>query len=225
MRRIVGWLFVAAVVMASPAQAQERKFYFNIGGGYTFSLSEVREHLGDGGNFAAGVTFQLTPMIGIQGEYGYTGLREKRISRDIPGAGITNFDVHGSMHYGTANLVFGGRPSGAVITYFMGGVGVYGRPVTVTTPALGFVPPYCDPWWYVCWPGGVVEVDQVIGSRSSTDFGINVGGGLNFHIRNNISAYFEVRYHYIWGPELKNAGTSAGKANGQFLPLTFGIRF
>ena len=226
MRRIVGWLFVMAMVAVAPAQAQERKVYLNIGGGYTFALSDVREHLGDGGNFAVGATFVLTPLLGIQGEYGYTGLGEKRVTVDIPGAGPTNFDVHGSMHYATANLVIGGRPANAAVTYFVGGVGVYNRPVSVTTPALGFVPPYCDPWWYVCWPGGFVEVDQAITSRSSTDFGINVGAGINFSIKGDVSAYFEVRYHYIFGPELKNnAGQSVGKANGQFLPLTFGIRF
>jgi opacity protein-like surface antigen len=228
MRRIAGLLFVVALFASIPAQAQaqERKYYFNIGGGYTFSLSEVREHLGDGGNFALGATFMLNDWIGIQGEYGYTGLGEKRIPKDIPGAGVTNFDVHGSMHYGTANLVFGGRPARAIVTYFVGGVGVYNRPVTLTTPTVGFVPGFCDPYWYVCWPGGFVEVDQVITSRSSTDFGINVGVGLNFSIKGNTSAYFEVRYHYIWGPEItNNAGASQGKANGQFLPLTFGIRF
>jgi len=226
MRRIVGWLFVAAVVVAAPAQAQERKYYFNVGGGYTFSLSDVKEHLGNGGNFTLGATFQVTPWLGIQGEYGYTGFGEKRIVRDIPGAGPTNFDVHGSMHYGTANLVVGGRPARTAVTYFTGGVGVYGRPVSVTTPTVGFVPGFCNPWWYVCWPGGFVEVDQILAQRSSTDFGINVGAGINFAIKNNVSAYFEVRYHYIWGPDLKDGtGASRGKANGQFLPLTFGIRF
>ena len=226
MRRIVGWLFVAAVVVASPAQAQERKYYFNLGGGYTFSLSEAREHVGDGGNFVAGATFQLTPAIGIQGEYGYTGLGKKRVTVDIPGNGLTNFDAHMNMQYGTANIVWGGRPARAAVTYFTGGVGVYHRPVKVTTPTVGFVPGYCDPFWYVCWPGGFVEVDQILAQRSSTDFGVNVGAGINWHLKGNTSAYFEVRYHFIWGPELKTVGgASAGKANGQVLPLTFGIRF
>ena len=226
MRRIVGWLFVAAVVVATPAQAQERKYYFNIGGGYTFALSEANEHFGDGGNFTAGATFQLTPVIGIQGEYGYTGLGRKRVTVDIPGNGLTDFDAHMNMQYGTANIVFGGRPADGAVTFFSGGVGVYHRPVKVTTPTVGFVPGYCDPFWYVCWPGGFVEVDQIIAQRSSTDFGINVGAGINFALKGNVSAYFEVRYHYIWGPELKDAtGASRGKANGQFLPLTFGIRF
>ena len=55
------------------------------------------------------------------------------------------------------------------------------------------------------------------------------GGGVNFGV-----VFAEVRYHYIWGPEVavnQPAQPIAGvdvdtrKANGQFLATTFGIRF
>jgi len=45
------------------------------------------------------------------------------------------------------------------------------------------------------------------------------------------SVYLEFRYHYIWGPEINPSeaasltGTTAKRANGQFLPITVGIRF
>jgi opacity protein-like surface antigen len=74
-------------------------------------------------------------------------------------------------------------------------------------------------------------VDQVIGSRSSTDFGMNFGGGVDFKFHEHSSFYVEVRYHYIWGPTISSSlvppsgGPSTLKANGQFLPLTFGFRF
>ena len=44
---------------------------------------------------------------------------------------------------------------------------------------VGYVPPFCDPWWYVCYPGGFVPVDYIVGERTSTDFGVNFGGGVN----------------------------------------------
>ena len=54
---------------------------------------------------------------------------------------------------------------------------------------------------------------------------------MNFTISPAASVFFEIRYHYIWGPEI-NAGeattltnTETINANGQFLPLTFGVRF
>jgi hypothetical protein len=112
-------------------------------------------------------------------------------------------------------------------------MGVYYRPVELTTPGAGYVPGFCSPWYYVCVPGGFVPVENVIGERSSTDFGMAFGGGVRFG-----AVYAELRYHYIWGPEItpqtfpnlpavnppltEDVGK---KANGQFLQTTFGIRF
>jgi hypothetical protein len=45
-------------------------------------------------------------------------------------------------------------------------------------------------------------------------------------ITDTASVYIEERYHYIWGPTITNSVTNESKkANGQFLPITFGIRF
>ena len=102
--------------------------------------------------------------------------------------------------------------------------------IKVTTPGVGYVPGYCDPWWYVCYPGGFVPVENIVGDRSSTDFGMDFGGGVKFG-----PAYAEARYHYIWGPTVEEqvttlpsttaTSTTERKANGQFFMLTFGIRF
>ena len=82
--------------------------------------------------------------------------------------------------------------------------------------------------WYVCYPGGFVPVENVVGQRSSTDFGMDFGGGVKFG-----AIYAEIRYHYIWGPTVPETGptqplpgvSAERKANGQFLQTTFGIRF
>ena len=98
----------------------------------------------------------------------------------------------------------------------------------MTTTSVGYLPGYCDPWWYVCYPGGFVPVEDVVGKRSSTDFGMDFGGGVKFG-----AIYAEIRYHYIWGPTVEVTGpdntlpgvSSERKANGQFLQTTFGFRF
>jgi opacity protein-like surface antigen len=229
MRRVVAFLFVAALVAAVPASAQDKKVDVNIGGGYTFSLSEVRKHLGDGYNIDFGLTYMVTPVIGIQAEYSYNGLGKKQI--DVSGIvppGTVQSPVYADMNmqYGDFNLVFKPPTSGKAKPYIVAGMGVYYRPVKATTPTVGYVPPYCDPFWYYCWPGGFVEVDQVLAQKSSTGFGIDFGAGMTFWASESVGIYFEARYHYIWGPELKDAeGNSVGKANGQFLPITFGVRF
>jgi opacity protein-like surface antigen len=74
-------------------------------------------------------------------------------------------------------------------------------------------------------------VDNVVGDRSSTDFGMVFGGGINIAASEAASVYIEFRYHYIWGPEINPTGaesitgTTTTKANGQFLPFTVGVRF
>ena len=227
MRKVVAFLFVAALVAAVPAQAQDKKVDVNIGAGYTFALSDVRNYLGDGYNIDFGITFNVTPAIGIQVEYAYNGLGKKQVdpSKLPPG---TDAAIYGDMNmqYGDFNLVFKPPTSGKAKPYIIAGVGVYYRPVKVTTPSVGYIPPYCNPWYYFCWPGGFVEVDQILASGSSTGFGIDFGAGVNIMMTETASVYIEARYHYIWGPEIKDAeGVSRGKANGQFLPITFGFRF
>ena len=227
MRRVVACLFVAALLTPGLARAQDKRVEVNIGGGYTFSLSDVRKQLGDGYNIDFGLTINATPVIGFQMEYSYNGLGKKQIDpANLPDGTTSQVFADMNMQYGDFNLVFRPPTSGKAKPYIVAGMGVYYRPVKVTTPTVGYVPPYCDPWWYYCWPGGFVEVDQILASRSTTGFGIDVGGGVTFQVSDAVGIYFEARYHYIWGPELKDSqGVSYGKANGQFLPIVFGLRF
>ena len=236
MRKCFAFVIVVSALAALPAlaQAQEKKVNVSFGAGFTAPNSEVRDRLGDGYNFTFGVQVNVTPVIGIEGLYSFNGLGDKQLSipvypSPVASGGIpTDFSADMNMQYGTASLVVQ-KPDGGVRPYGLVGMGVYYRPIRVTTPGVGWVPGYCDPWWYVCYPGGWVETTNVIGERSSTDFGMDFGGGVNFGI-----VFAELRYHYIWGPEVQVntpsqpiAGVTADtrKANGQFLATTFGVRF
>jgi opacity protein-like surface antigen len=226
-------IFVMAIALTgsmvtSAAAQDDRKVNFILGGGYTAPNSEVRDHLGDGYNFNIGLQVNVTPVIAIEGLYSFNGLGSKQISLPVsptPNAGgvPTDFSADMNMQFGSANLVFQ-KPDGGVRPYGLAGMGVYYRPVKVTTPGVGFVPGYCDPWWYVCYPGGFVPVENIIGERSSTDFGMDFGGGVRF-----AWAFAEARYHYIWGPTIESqtvtAATGDQKANGQFFMLTFGVKY
>jgi len=229
-------LFVLAVsalgVLPVAAQAQDKKVHVSFGGGFTVPNAEVKDHLGNGYNINFGVEVKATPVIGIEGLYSFNGLGDKRISVPVSGtpggsAVPTDFFADMNMQYGTVNLVLQ-KPDGGVRPYGLVGLGVYYRPIKVTTPAVGYIPGFCDPWWYVCYPGGFVPVDKIVGERSSTDFGMDFGGGLHFG-----AVYAELRYHYIWGPTVQTTGpsqplpgvSSERKANGQFLATTFGLRF
>lgn len=220
---LAGVLIIASTDLA----AQEKRAHFVIGGGYTAPNGEVRDHFGDGYNFNVGFQVNATRVIGIEGLYSFNGLGEKRITLPVISPSDTtvptDFFANMNMQYGTANLVIQ-SPEGTVRPYGLIGMGVYYRPVEVTTPGVGWVPGFCDPFWYVCYPGGLVPVENIVGKRSSTDFGMDFGGGANFGI-----AFADLRYHYIWGPEVDLPagvdGPENRNANGQFLQLTFGIRF
>jgi len=224
-----------AASWSTSAFAQDKAAHFIIGGGYTAPNAEVRDHLGDGYHFVIGAEFNATPVISIEGLYSFNGLGEKQISIPVsptPNGATsvpTNFFGNMNMQSGTFSVRFQ-KPEGSVKPYGLAGLGVYYRPIKVTTPGVGFVPGYCDPFWYVCYPGGFVPVENIVGERSSTDMGMNFGGGATFG-----SFYAELRYHYIWGPEVEELATTLPavtaatggdrKANGQFLNVTFGFRF
>jgi opacity protein-like surface antigen len=235
MRYALGSVLTASLLTVCPltAQAQENKVDFSLAGGFTAPNSEVRDHLGDGYHFNIGLQVNVTPVIGIEGLYSFNGLGQKRLSVPVVPTPLdtigvpSDFSADMNMQYGTVNLVLQ-RPEGGVRPYGLVGMGVYYRPVKVTTPSVGYVPGFCDPFWYVCYPGGFVPVENIVGDRSSTDFGMDFGGGVNFGV-----LFTELRYHYIWGPTVAEVGpvqplpgvSAERTANGQFLQFSVGLRF
>jgi opacity protein-like surface antigen len=225
---------------ALPASAQDpdKRVDFNFGAGATITTGALNDHLGSGYNINFGITINANPKVGINAEYSFNGMGQKQISvtqptppvAGCPPGGCQNittgpFSGDMNMQYGDFNLVY--RPMSKdqrSTVYFVAGGGVYYRPIKVTTPGAGYVPGYCDPFWYYCSPGGWVPVENIIGSRSSTDFGIDFGGGLNVRMSDAASFYFEVRYHYIWGPTF-TASSTTYNSNSAFIPITLGIRF
>ena len=241
MFRRFGFILIAALAAAVPAAAQdERPVQLTIGGGFTGVYGAASDRIGNGGNFTIGVLYKVSPLIGVQGEYAWNGIKQKQLSLPVfptvnPLDGVpSDFFADTNMQYFGGNVLVNPAVSGRTAPYVITGLGLYYRPVSISTPSVGFTT-ICDPYWYVCYPTAV-PVEQVVGSRSSTDFGMNFGGGVMFKIRDNTSMFFEVRYHYVWGPSLDDATIptqpiagvpppTSRKANGQFLPITIGFRF
>jgi opacity protein-like surface antigen len=236
MFRRFGFIVAAGLIAVVPAAAQEKPVQINIGGGYTGVYGAGKDHVGSGGNFTLGVIFHTKSPISFQGEYGWNGMKQKQLSIPVfptplgDTTGVpTDFFADANMQYGDFNVILGSKSGAKTAPYGIVGLGVYYRPVQVSTPGVGYAT-VCDPYWYVCYPA-LVPVEQVVGKRSSTDFGMDFGGGVNFKMSDHASIYFEVRYHYIWGPTVSNtsvnplATPTTVKANGQFLPITVGVRF
>ena len=142
---LFAFAFTACFAMAGIAEAQDKPVNFSLGGGYTAPNAEVRDHLGDGYNFNIGLQFNVTPVVGIEGLYSFNGLGEKRISIPVspePGGSAvpTDFFANMNMQFFDVNLVLQ-KPEGSVRPYGLVGMGVYYRPIEVTTPGVGYIPP------------------------------------------------------------------------------------
>ena len=227
---VISFLFVACGTLA---YAQDKKIQVNFGGGYTGPTGKVRDSLGDGGNFVAGVTFYPNPHFGIQAQYGYHAFGQKEVLIAAqPGFDSADFFAGHHMHEVAFNVIARGGPAhGGVHPYAVAGGGIYNRVVDLKSPSVGLTS-VCDPYWYVCYPVAV-PVETLIGDRTSTDFGINVGAGVTFGSLHAAEFYAEVRYIYIWGPKASSLvqggilppGVEDKNVNGQYFPISFGIRF
>ena len=234
MRRVM-FVWLVTIGMAAPAFAQDKPVEINIGGGATFPVSNFKNDFNTGGNFDIGATFWLNPNIGIQAQYTYTRMNgpEKTITvTPAPGVGVgTNQLIQSNqqIHAGVFDVVGRSHNTDAVANgYFLGGLGIYHRGLQLTSPAVGYTT-ICDPYWLVCYPAAV-SVDNILGERTSNDFGINFGGGVTFG--HEAKFYVEMRYTYVWGPTITTptnlpagATPSSTSSNATYWPLTFGVRF
>ncbi|MCX6550482.1 MAG: outer membrane beta-barrel protein [Acidobacteria bacterium] len=198
---------------AVSVQAQDRPVQVTVGGAIVAPLSGSADRFSIGAGADVGVVWKLNEQAGLKFDYMFAALGAK----DIPISVMTSpIDVKPRLQFGSAAFMFQ-APPGPVRVYLVGGVGIYRRSVTLTTPATGMIT-VCDPWWLVCYPQPV-PVDRVVGSRSTTDFGVNVGAGFT------AGAFFvEARYHYITGPSF-DTPTGRQTATGKFFPLTIGVQF
>jgi len=215
------------MVLAAPAvgYAQDKAAEFNVGGGFSFPSGDIKDTFDTGWNGTIGVTFNVSPVVGIQAEYMYQRFDgpTREFTNLLPtpqdSDSLLSIESNQQVHAGTFNLVVKSHGS-AVGGYVLAGPGVYHRIVQLTSPSVGFAS-VCDPYWLVCYPVPV-STDQILGDRSSNDFGMNVGGGIMFG--RAAKFYVEARYHCVWGPKIEANGTTYS-SNAQYFPLTFGFRF
>jgi opacity protein-like surface antigen len=235
MRKLLIAVF-GALVAAAPAAAQDEKpVDVNFGFGWAVPAGDFKNSFDTGWNGTFAATFNISPMLGVQGEYMYERMdgpsRTILVSVTPSGPGSAQLlESNHQVHAFTGNLVLKSHSSALIGGYVLGGAGLYHRIVQITSPAVGYTT-FCDPYWYVCYPAAV-SVDNILGDRSSNDFGINIGGGVTFG--RDVKFYVETRYHYVWGPDIatnssqlpaSTATTISRSTNAQYFPITFGIRF
>jgi opacity protein-like surface antigen len=213
MRRAAAvWLVVLATAVS--AAAQEKRLTLTLGGAAVGPLSDSADRFSTGLGVTFGATWHISEQMGVKADYVWSTLG---VQGDWPAPPTSvPIQVKPRIQFGTADFIFR-APPGSVRLYMLAGVGLYHRSVALTTSGTGIIT-VCDPWWLVCEPQRV-SVDRVVGSRSTTDFGVNAGAGLT------AGRFFaEIRYHFMWGPTFTTPSGSQ-TATGKFLPLTVGVNF
>lgn len=201
-------LFLASVAGTAFAQnGQDRLFTFNVGGGITPVVGELRDRLDFGGHVLAGAGMNLGNSFSINAEYMFNGLGiDRAVLNQVQAP-----DGSVRMHSITLNPRIRFAGGGPVSPYVIGGIGWYRRTVEFTEPVL-ITTTFFDPWW------GFVEVptvaDQVIASFTRDAFGGNLGLGVDFRL-GGAKLYTEARYHHA----------NTARRSTQILPVTLGIRF
>jgi hypothetical protein len=185
-------------------------------------VGDIADTFDTGGFFQAGLSTMFNDQIGFQFDYMYHRLPgPERLFPATPGTDAVLIESNHQMHVGSFNLLIRTPSSVPVSGYFLVGPGFYHRIAQLTTPSVG-IASVCDPYWYVCYPVAV-PVDQIVGDRSSTDFGMDFGGGVSFG--GSVRFFVEARYHYVWGSDFTLPDGSTRNTNSQYFPITFGIRF
>ncbi len=238
MRKLLAAGFVV-LIAAAPAAAQDYKpIDVNFGFGWAFPSSDIKNDFDAGWNGTIGVTYNINEKFGIMADYMYAHMNgpDKTLALEATpvGGAVTNgiLQSNHQLHVGTFDALYKIQNSDRFVNgYVLGGLGIYHRVVHITTPSVGYTT-WCDPFWYVCYPT-LVSVDQIVGDRSSNDFGINIGGGITFG--HEAKFYIESRYHYVWGQTINETtvqplgagqNCSAGcSTSAAYFPLTFGVRW
>ena len=207
--------------LAAPAWAQYEPPRFRLGGGAILPAGEITDRFETGWQATGGVGWKLVhETLVLRFDYDYS--HQRLVAGALEGAFVNGqHDVH-SLE---VDLEWTITPGGPAPVHLVGGPGVYRQGTEVTrvrdyTPG----PPVCDPWLQVCEPGPVPP-EEIVGSRSSTNLGFNLGAGVDIPIRGRVAAFLEIRWRYVWGDTYGLPGGDERRGSASYFPVTLGIRF
>jgi opacity protein-like surface antigen len=163
--------------------------------------------------WAAGINLDLA-----WADYDLSGSAVRRLNDfldDLPGQtdSISGGDV--DVWSLSINALWGPKLDGAVGFYVLGGIGMDFLDGDLTTTGIIYYPPYCDPWYWWCYPGGYVPGDVVVASESTTEFAWNAGAGVTFELESSSQLYIEAKYH----------SANTDRESTDTIPIVIGFRW
>jgi len=216
-------LLTVSVATAQPRPDKEYKNWFgHFSGSWVMPQSTAGDVLDDGWKLSGGATYWPEHWpVGLVFDLGYSDMdissdAIRRINNAIENAG-----GEGKINSGdyddwsvSVNATWSPSDNGAGF-YIIGGVGVDFVEGRIKQTGLVYYPPVCDPWFWWCYPGGVGPGSIVVGKRSSTEFGVNLGIGWAFRVGLDSQLFIEARYYTI----------DTSPKSTEMLPITIGYRW
>lgn len=191
-RRILSLVAALGVfAITTPADAQssvERQVRFGVMTGASMPMGDFGDAVNTGWHLNGFGEFRPDNFpVTLRGELGY----HKFGSNTISGGGFS-VEQEASIIPVVANAIFVLPSESTTRFHLLGGLGMYRLKYEVETNVPGFD-----------------------GSGTSTDFGINLGGGVTFPLGQRVDVVAEARFHSIF---------SEG-SNANMIPLSIGFRF
>jgi len=196
-------LSLVPAALAGRPDKSWKNWFGHIAGGWGFQQDDTKDILDDALYFDGGATYWPTDWpVGLvldlaASQYDFNRETLDKINDALEADGqersITGGDT--TIWSLTANGIWspGKGPFGFHLT---AGIGAYYYDAKLTTDALIYYPPVCDPWYWWCYPGGVGPGTAVVTSHDDTEFGWNVGVGADFEVGSSGSQlYVELTYH------------------------------
>jgi len=199
-----------AVFFAVPVFAQEgSRFTFDIGAGFTESVSTAGSALDVGWNVGGGIGYNFSRYFGTQVDVGYTQL-------GINGATLSNTGFPGgnvNIFSATLDPVVHLDTIGHVDVYAIGGAGEYRVEQDFTQPTVatlgGFNP-------FFGFYNTSFVTNEVVSSYTVNKLGWNAGLGIAAGTRWHGKIFAEARFNRIY---------LGGDRRADFVPVTFGFRW
>jgi opacity protein-like surface antigen len=169
-----------------------RMISIGIGGGVSVPLSDANNVYETGFNGQGFVRFNLHQLpIQPRVDFTFSTFDMKDSKLHTPGASGT-----GQVFAGLANVQFNFMHSGPVRPYIVAGLGAYSSKTDIS------------------------GIPNESGSSSSTDFGVNAGGGFVFKLGSAVSGYVEGRIDNVY-----TDGGFVSTDQVKMIPVTFGLVF
>jgi len=215
-RVLVAAVLVAPVVLALASTTAfagyRHQGTFVMAGGITTPVGETNPYLNSSGSFFFGGGRNINQRFAVEVEYTHNWLAVDPVVIEMAQSDSTQLqDVHASLWSVTLNGILRFNEDSDIVPWITAGGGYYKRNLQLTQAALIYYPPIFDPWWG--WiDGGWSTGEAIVGQRSATGIGYNVGFGIDLEIEQGTSLFLEVRYHqaFMDGVDMQIVPVMAG---------------